>query len=109
MDPIHELYASLTSAVDAMAEALSSDLMEDVWTSLSCAEVDSIAEVLRLAGHLEVAGSIIDQHAEGDEEGDLHFDGERCSCGRSLADGEGWDGRCGSCADAAEVEEGDEE
>lgn len=25
--------------------------------------------------------------------------GELCSCGRSLSDGEGWDGLCGECAD----------
>lgn len=27
---------------------------------------------------------------------------ERCACGNALDDGEGWDGRCGSCADRAE-------
>jgi hypothetical protein len=29
---------------------------------------------------------------------------ERCDCGNSLEDGEGYDGLCGSCADEAEAE-----
>lgn len=27
------------------------------------------------------------------------FDDDRCSCGNSLDDGQGWDGYCGDCAD----------
>lgn len=35
-----------------------------------------------------------------------HCRSERCSdCRRSLADGEGWDGRCGNCADRREEAE----
>lgn len=29
-------------------------------------------------------------------------DDDNCSCGNSLDDGQGWDGKCGDCADIAE-------
>lgn len=35
-----------------------------------------------------------------------HDTGDSCSCGKSLNDGQGWDGKCGDCADmAANTEE----
>lgn len=34
---------------------------------------------------------------------DVAGDPDRCACGASLDDGEGYDGRCGSCADRAEL------
>lgn len=37
-------------------------------------------------------------------EDDWDFDDDMCACGASLDDGEGYDGLCGSCADAAEAE-----
>jgi hypothetical protein len=34
---------------------------------------------------------------------DHYWDGgDNCSCGKSLDDGQGWDGKCGDCADIAE-------
>lgn len=33
---------------------------------------------------------------------DFWDDGDNCSCGNSLDDGLGWDGKCGDCADIAE-------
>ena len=33
-----------------------------------------------------------------------YLDGEdHCPCGNSLDDGEGWDGKCGNCADKAQT------
>lgn len=44
-------------------------------------------------------------HAEPDvilAAGDVNdLDDDRCSCGNSLDDGQGWDGKCGDCADLA--------
>lgn len=40
------------------------------------------------------------------ENDDYDIDDDRCSCGNSLDDGQGWDGNCGDCADiAANTEE----
>lgn len=33
---------------------------------------------------------------------DYWDDGDKCNCGNSLDDGQGWDGKCGDCADIAE-------
>jgi len=35
------------------------------------------------------------------------YRGTHCACGNSLEDGEGWDGKCGSCADKAARENGE--
>ena len=32
----------------------------------------------------------------------IDLDEDSCSCGKSLDDGQGWDGKCGDCADIAE-------
>jgi hypothetical protein len=32
---------------------------------------------------------------------DYWDEGDNCSCGNSLDDGQGWDGKCGDCADIA--------
>lgn len=43
------------------------------------------------------------QHAEPDlvlgASDEIDLDDDRCSCGNSLDDGQGWDGLCGDCAD----------
>lgn len=43
-------------------------------------------------------GAPVDSPDEDDDSDD------KCGCGASLDDGEGWDGKCGDCADVAEVE-----
>lgn len=65
----------LQVAVDVMAQHLGALDMGDVYTGLTCSELDSIADVLRAGGHADVAEFITEQHAEGDEDGDAHFQG----------------------------------
>ncbi|MEI6232899.1 MAG: hypothetical protein WCT04_07600 [Planctomycetota bacterium] len=57
---------------------------------------DNMAVVGVFAGHRkEIGGSWAVSYAS-----DLLC--EKCACGASLGDGEGYDGKCGNCADKAE-------
>ena len=57
---------------------------------------NNMAVVGVFAGHrTEIGGSWAVSYAS-----DLL--GEQCACGTSLGDGEGYDGKCGNCADRAE-------
>lgn len=73
------MLVDLLDAVDAMADAMAGiDLPDEdghvtTWTGMTCAEVDSIAEVLRIAGRDLEADTIIKFHAVTDDEGDAHF------------------------------------
>lgn len=64
---------ALSDAIDTAADALGQDLMDSTWQTLSCSEVESLAEVFRLTGHADTAAMIVGQHAWGDEPGDDHF------------------------------------
>ena len=50
-------------------------LLDDIGTSLSCTEAEALAALLRELGKDGSAVSLIDAHAEGDDEGDEHFRG----------------------------------
>ncbi len=56
-----------------LAETLTGMVDADVWTALTCTEVEALALVLARAGFEGVAHRIIDAHAEGDELGDQHY------------------------------------
>jgi hypothetical protein len=46
------------------------------WGSFTCTEIETLAEVFRAAGREDVADFIISEHAETDEDGDMHTNEE---------------------------------
>lgn len=50
------------------------------------------------------ADRLCDECGEVIDESDKHCMDCKCSCGNTLNDGNGWDGKCGTCADAAEAD-----
>lgn len=50
-----------------------------------------------------------DECGEVVDESDEHCMDCKCSCGESLNDGEGWDGKCGTCADREEEDDDDDD
>ncbi|MDL5199583.1 hypothetical protein [Streptomyces sp. ALI-76-A] len=50
-------------------------LTSDVAAALNCAEVETLAELLRAFGAEQAADEWIDAHADGDEPGEEHFQG----------------------------------
>lgn len=46
----------------------------DFFEGMSCSEVEAIADVFRAIGDTKTAISVIDAHAEGDQEDDEHWD-----------------------------------
>ncbi|UQA91221.1 hypothetical protein [Streptomyces halobius] len=58
----------------AFTNAWCGRLTSDVAAALNCAEVETLAELLR-AGAEQAADEWIDAHADGDEPGEEHFQG----------------------------------
>lgn len=48
----------------------------DQATAFTCTEADALADLLRAAGHTNTAAVFIEAHAEGDDEGDDHYDAD---------------------------------
>lgn len=67
---------SLADAVAVMADRLATVDTGETWGGFTCAEIESIADVLRIGGHDDVADFIISEHAIHDEDGDAHFGGQ---------------------------------
>ena len=62
------------------AEVLSDgEIADEVGTSLTCTEVEALAELFRATGHENAAQVWIDCHAEGDDCGDDHCRCEDCT------------------------------
>jgi len=59
---------------DVWAE-LGPDLPDDYDCHLTCAEADSLCELLRAAGHRAAGDSVLAAHAAHDDEGDGHYIG----------------------------------
>jgi hypothetical protein len=65
--------AELDQALQEMAERFQFVDTGDVWNRFTCLEIEAIAEVLRLAGYVEVADFVIGEHARGDfDTEDMH-------------------------------------
>lgn len=64
--------ADLWQAIQRMADTLHMVDTGNVWEHFTCTEIESIADVLRVAGRDEVAEFILAEHAEYDEPGDEH-------------------------------------
>lgn len=65
----------LAQAVDYMARILKGLNAGDAFGSMTCEEVESIAEVLAVAGHMDAAAHVLMMHGDTDrEEGDVHRD-----------------------------------
>jgi hypothetical protein len=67
--------AALATAVEGMADTLMTLDCGDVFSGMTCGEMDSIATVFVVAGRMDAAGHVVMMHAEGDyEEEDEHND-----------------------------------
>jgi len=67
--------AKVANAIDAMAQCLAQVDTGDTWGGFTCAEIEAIADVLRVGGHDDVATFIVSEHARDDEDGDEHYQG----------------------------------
>lgn len=90
-------------AVDGDVGEAVADVFDDVLDYISEA-VDGVGKVVtgsftRLADH-------VDEHPAGKPA--MPIDDVCSECGGDLDDGEGWDGRCGPCADRVEASREDE-
>lgn len=64
---------SLTDAVAVMAERMAAMDTDDVWLHFTCGEIEAVADVLRAAGHDDVAAFIVSEHAIHDDvDDDFH-------------------------------------
>lgn len=68
------MYAELLAAVCEMADALGGIDTGEVYSNMSCVEIEAVAGVLRAAGCDLEADFIIKEHSLADEEGDEHFE-----------------------------------
>jgi hypothetical protein len=65
----------LAHAVDHMADTLKGLDFGNTFGSMTCEEVESIAAVLAVAGHVDAAAHVLMMHGDGDsDEGDVHED-----------------------------------
>lgn len=72
----------LLAAAAAAAEVLADgEIADDIATSFSCDEVETLAEFLRAYGFGHHAGVWIESHAEGDDCGDQHCRCDDCTTG----------------------------
>jgi len=55
----------------------SSDLAAEVASALTCSEVDALANLLTAQGADAAAADWLAAHAENDDEGDAHYQGEQ--------------------------------
>ncbi|GAA4825361.1 hypothetical protein [Tomitella cavernea] len=62
----HPLFA----AVDEWAHCAREITDGDPWTGFNCGEIETLADVLRAAGHHDTAAFIVRRHREDDDEGD---------------------------------------
>lgn len=65
-------------------------LTADLATDLGCAEIDTLAGLLRALGAEQAADEWVEAHAEGDELGDDHFEGTVPDEVSLAADGARW-------------------
>jgi hypothetical protein len=75
----------IVSAVDTLLE-LDSDMWMMNATAFTCTEIEAIADLYRVTGNDETADAIIAAHAEGDDEGDDHYDDDHYDDGQTNAD-----------------------
>ena len=68
--PTFGLEAALEEFVEVFGDGYA---VSDIATALTCREADALASLLREVGKPDAADSLIESHAEGDDEGDEHF------------------------------------
>ncbi len=75
-----ELEDNIVHAARKLAEDWSLETVDDIATALTCHEADSLADLFRSVealqdtdGPFTLAGTLIECHTRGDEEGDDHF------------------------------------
>jgi hypothetical protein len=67
-----EIASAAMNVVEVFADG---EIADSVGTSLTCTEVETLADLFRATGHEQAAQVWIDCHAEGDDCGDSH-----CRC-----------------------------
>ncbi len=69
-----DIAAALVVALERFAELFShSDTHDAIGQYLACSEVDALAELLRLAGRVDAAESLIERHGQHDEPDENHY------------------------------------
>jgi hypothetical protein len=67
---LHELLVAAEAAAEALANAT------EAGPAFTCSEADALAALLRAAGHTDAAETWLSDHAEGDDWGDAHYEGD---------------------------------
>lgn len=68
----HERLIFLWNEVHNGADVLLGIDNGGTWGSFTCTEIEALADIFRAAGRDDVAGFIISEHAESDEDDDMH-------------------------------------
>lgn len=71
--PLAARFAQQKASIGRLAETVAGMAEATLWTSLTCKEVEAIAEVLRSDEWKETADLIVHWHAVSDEPGDMHY------------------------------------
>ncbi|MBX3196269.1 MAG: hypothetical protein KF727_14370 [Microbacteriaceae bacterium] len=74
LESVVDAFLPIVTAAEALA-ALHPDVWRDTATSFGCTEAEAIAGLLDAAGATGVARMFLEAHAEGDEDGDEHYQG----------------------------------
>ncbi|WP_433332479.1 hypothetical protein [Spirillospora sp. CA-294931] len=72
---VTEIYEAARDFVEVWAEEAQT-LPCDYGCTMTCSEAETLAILLRAFGKTEVADSMLAEHAEYDEPGDMHYEGE---------------------------------
>lgn len=67
-------YTRRMAVLDFLEVWLNDTLLEDIATQLTCSEADALADLLRAYEHPEDVERLLSAHAEGDDEGDSHYE-----------------------------------
>lgn len=75
LETLRDTSGTLTGALVAIAGEKLVETTEhrELWGMFTCREVEALANVFRRFGLTDDADKIVAAHAEGDEEGDLHY------------------------------------
>ncbi len=69
-------YTRRMAVIDLLEVWTNDTLLEDIATQLTCKEADALADLLRAYHYEDEAASLLSAHAEGDDEGDKHWEEE---------------------------------
>lgn len=71
-EPTHDDLVILWNDTNHAADIMLGIDNGGTWGSFTCTEIEALADIFRAAGRTDVADFIISEHAESDEDDDMH-------------------------------------